>query len=505
MNSHFIKSAAVRSYECRGKETWYQLQVNPNNEPGYRIYRRYEDFLRLDANLDSAYYTATKATIARSQTAPNNNNISFYHHDSCNKNSSSNSSRRRAPSYTDRLCKKNCLSSSTSSLTATTVSSFLSVAPPNIIACPTTSFIPEEKTALPSLRNQHPTQEIYWLANKRAKRKWQYQHIDRYLSQLFMMPLEVSQSPIVLRFFNYQPYRYYHFTKSLPPTPPTLRQTRRQIMQRNKDDDNNNKNSSLRSENTTTTTTTTAIAAPITRRKLLIRCKDKNDINILNKKNINKVDVEGNDNEIEDNKTMVMSSSSIDVKSQSATLIAAPHSTIHSWNDETIQIFLFLSPRVFITVQINRRSTLEELRDALDRELGQRHLDPLPTPSVLAYHHVSRSDRQGALYTLTLNCSEPWLDQDTLMTLASARYLTFFSKASNFLPPPPSPPLPSSSPASKEKDTDKTSSTNHQQPQQPHPIQQGIVLLIASDSDLDAAMNGKWRRLDHVTLTCLAW
>ncbi|KAI8081592.1 uncharacterized protein BX664DRAFT_340779 [Halteromyces radiatus] len=33
----------------------------------------------------------------------------------------------------------------------------------------------------------------------------------------------------------------------------------------------------------------------------------------------------------------------------------------------------------------------------------------------------------------------------------------------------------------------------------------GRVLLLASDKDLQAAIHGKWRRLDHVTLSCFAW
>ncbi|KAI8145458.1 hypothetical protein BJV82DRAFT_38438 [Fennellomyces sp. T-0311] len=401
MSYHFIRSAAVRSYECRGKETWFQLQVSPVDEPVYRIYRRYDDFLRLDAQLDNIYATE----VAHSQTTPD------FAHETCHSNS-----RRRVLSYSNRLCETSC-----SSATA----------------------VDHTQISLPSLRSHRPAQEIYWLANKRAKRKWQQQHIDRYLSRLFAMPLDVSQSPVVLRFLNYQPYRYYHYTKSLPPTPPTIRRRR---LSDTSHPLSTNASPFLPSSDERQTGESTAVSSSA---NVTLKADDNNK--------------------------------STRTISRSVTLIPQhPPSFIHSWNDDTIQIFLFLSPRVFITVRVHRRATLDELRSALDKELTQSGLDPLPSPSVLAYHHVSRSDRQGALYTLTLNCSEPWLDQDTLMTLASARNLALFSKAANYVPPP------------------VTQSDQHR-------IQQGIVLLIASDVDLETAMNGKWRRLDYVTLTCLAW
>ncbi|KAI9488628.1 hypothetical protein BDB00DRAFT_877203 [Zychaea mexicana] len=471
MSYHFIRNASVRSYECRGKETWFQLQVFPTNEPVYRMYRRYDDFLRLDAQLDNAYTTA----IVRSQTTPSGIAHLQHHNHHHNGNGSNNgtvNSRRRVDSYTDQLCEKICTSSSSSlSHNETTITKTAATTAPTI-------------TTLPNLRSYHSTQEIYWLANKRAKRKWQQQHIDCYLSRLFTtMPLEVSQSFIVLRFLNYQPYRYYHYTKTLPPTPPTLRRCRRRWLLNNDDEGNSN-------------TDINVMGAPLTKMKT---AEPRYGSSFLR-----------NDNPLHDNDddkgqtigeggtggSMTAVSSSIDLKSQAATLVVSPPTTVHSLNGSTIQIFLFLSPRVFITVRIHRRSMLHELRSALDRELTQRNLDPLPTPSVLAYHHVSRSDRQGALYTLTLNCSEPWLDQDTLMALTSARYLTFFSKASNFLPPP-LPPLS----LQQQQQHKNTLSLNRQH----RIIQQGIVLLIATDKDLEAAMNGKWRRLDHVTLTCLAW
>ena len=541
MSYYFIQSATVHSYESRGKETWYQLLVNPNNESSYKIYRRYEDFLKLDAQLDSAYYTATKATIARSQTAF----INSQYHDSCRKHSRDNNTSggnnndpRRNPPYTSRLREKNyttaaaaaaaaASSSSTSSL-PTTVSSA------SAAATAQSSSSTTEITTLPNLRSRHPTQEIYWLANKRAKRKWQQQRIDRYLSRLFLMPLQVSQSFIVLRFFNYQPYRFYHFTKALPPTPPTIRQARRQRTKVPNSIDNNKNiqpNFDIHHDNNDDDTPRYAkTAAPATRRKLLLRHnnKSKNNLNILNNNNKENSHITTNMNEEihevenkfkegEGSRRAIDSSLPAGIKSQAGALLSSA-STVHSWNSETIQIFLFLSSSIFVTVRIQRRSTLEELHNAFDQELIQHNLDPLPTSSVLAYHHVGRSDRQGALYTLTLNCSEPWLDQDTLMRLASTRYLSLFSKASSFLPPSPSSSI--SSPILQqqqeqeeqskdngteivcEKDNDSTSKNRHQIQNQ---IQQGIVLLIASDTDLEVAMNGKWRRLENVTLTCLAW
>ncbi|KAG2228297.1 hypothetical protein INT45_011089 [Circinella minor] len=516
MSYQFIRSATVHSYECRGKETWFQLLVNPNNESSYRIYRCYEDFLKLDAQLDSAYYTATKATIARSHTAFIN---SHYKHNNDNNTSGSNynNNRRKIPSYTNHSCEKMCtttVSSSTLSL-PTTVSSTSAA-----VTSPYSSSTTTEIATLPNLRSRHPTQEIYWLANKRAKRKWQQKHIERYLSRLFIMPFQVSQSFIVLRFFNYQPHRYYHFTKALPPTPPTIRQLRRQRKQcHNNVDNNKNSQFNFNSHHDNSDDDTPRYAkttAPATRRKLLLRHNNKNkkNINILNnkkKKNnhtttiimnqeIDEVEKSMKD---EENGTVIASPLSMDIKSQAATLLS-PTSTVHSWNSEDIQIFLFLSPRIFITVRIHRRSTLEELRSALDQELIQHNLDPLPISSVLAYHHVGRSDRQGALYTLTLNCSEPCLDQDTLMTLTSAKYLSFFSKASDFLSPTPTLEQQQEQEQlkddEKEDEEDNNSTSNNQ-----HQIEQGIVLLIGSDTDLEVAMNGKWRRLEHVTLTCLAW
>ncbi|KAI7850949.1 hypothetical protein BDC45DRAFT_572325 [Circinella umbellata] len=506
MSYHFIRSATIHSYESRGKETWFQLLVNPTNESSYRIYRCYEDFLKLDAQLDSAYYTATKATIARSHTAFIN---SHYQHNNDNNTSGSNNNnnnRRKIPSYINQLCEKTgttTVSSSTLSLPTTASSTSAAV------TSPSSSSIATEITTLPNLRSRHPTQEIYWLANKRAKRKWQQKHIERYLSRLFVMPFQVSQSFIVLRFFNYQPHRYYHFTKALPPTPPSIRQMRRQRKHCHNTVDNNiNIQPNFNSHHDNSDDDTPRYAkttAPATRRKLSLRHNNKNKkkkknhtSTITMNEEIDEVEKSIKD---EKNGTVIASPVSVDIKSQTATLLS-PTSTVHSWNSEDIQIFLFLSSKIFITVRIHRRSTLEELRSALDQELIQHNLDPLPISSVLAYHHVGRSDRQGALYTLTLNCSEPCLDQDTLMTLTSAKYLSFFSKASNFLSPSHTLQQEQEQLKDEEKeDEEDNNSTSKSQ----HQIEQGIVLLIASDADLEVAMNGKWRRLEHVTLTCLAW
>lgn len=270
----YIQSAAIVSFECRGKETWFHIQVVPDHAPVYRIQRQYPDFIRLAHALKN--------------------------------------------SMTDVRCHHTML----------------------------------------------PSQRIKWV-NKKLQRQRQAEELDQFLSTallLFRSEEEENAAVELMRFLNYHPP--YHRTKALPPAPTTATKS---------------------------------------------KC------------------------------------------------------------DERLQVFLFLGPRLFITVRVDRQQvTLDELRDSLNQVLHARGLDPLPHPSVLAYHHVSKPDRQGALHTLTLNRAEPYVDQDSFMNLATARRLAFFSQADP-----------------NEHDA--------------------IVLLIESDKDLSAAMAGTWRRLTHVTLTCLAW
>ncbi|KAI9027356.1 hypothetical protein CLU79DRAFT_741522 [Phycomyces nitens] len=137
-----------------------------------------------------------------------------------------------------------------------------------------------------------------------------------------------------------------------------------------------------------------------------------------------------------------------------------------------IQVCLFLG-HTSVTVHMQRHWSLLELRSALDHELALANLSLLPPSSSLAYYHLDQSDRQGALYTLTLNQKKPNVSMKSLADMATSRSFGYFS----------SPQL---------------------QPCADNPSS-GIVLLLASDKDLKTAMEGIWHRLDYVTLTCLTW
>ncbi|CAO3595655.1 unnamed protein product [Absidia cylindrospora] len=181
----------------------------------------------------------------------------------------------------------------------------------------------------------------------------------------------------------------------------------------------------------------------------------------------------------------------------------------------SIIISLYLGPGSFVSTACSRHHLqFDVLRRSLNQCLSEPGLESLPTSSVLAYNHIATSDRQGALETLTLNQKEPWMEYDHVMELALSHRIAFFAST---LPVPENASLSSSSSIvvssspkkyeekQKQQPTTPATQWNYNKTSLPEDDNKGRVLLISCDKDLQAALNGKWRRLDHVTLSCLAW
>ncbi|SAM00512.1 hypothetical protein [Absidia glauca] len=411
----FICSASVLSYERRGRETWYTILIVPRQEPCYTIHRRYQDFVRMSNQLMDAFprYNSPKkhypscfpCTLAETKVSPPppppppSAGRSFKDH--------YNHHYHRAISTYSPLPR---LSSS-------------------ILLTPSTS----SPAGFPSASNPSCTDHrfLQLIANRKRRLK----QLDRYLYELFRMPLEVHQSPFVFEFLNYQPFFPLplptlkkapspahpsscplfpcRYSKSLPPTP-------------------------------------TPSLAP--------------------------------SDDIETPPIQEPTSPSSSPLSSYPSTTSSSSSIPCDKDNAPLHLSLYLGPGSFVSTTCARKNlTLEIVRRQLNKSLEEQGLEPLPPSSVLAYNHIASSDRQGALETLTLNQKDPWMEEyDQVMTLALSHRIAFFAST---LPP-----------GRKWKYNKKMSGEN-----------KGKVLLVSCENDLQAALHGKWRRLDHVTLSCLAW
>ncbi|KAI8333593.1 hypothetical protein BC941DRAFT_516097 [Chlamydoabsidia padenii] len=385
----FICSASVLSYERRGKETWYILLIVPRREPCYTIHRRYQDFIRLSTQLVDEFpqYSIRKK-----------------HHPSCFPCGMETKVDPPPLASTERSFKDHYnhhyhrIKPTCSPLPR--LSSLILLSPSTSSPC--TSTLSSAGT------NDHRFLQLI------ANRKRRLKQLNRYLNELFRMPLEVHQSPHVFEFLNYQPF----FTLPIPKRPPSE--------------------------------TPSPIPQPSTSCPLFPRRYSKS---------------------LPPTPTLSCITMDIDTPPLNQD---RPFSSL-------LTLSLYLGPGSFITTVCSRKElTLEIVRRQLNQCLEDQGLEPLPTLSVLAYNHIASSDRQGALETLTLNQKKPpWMEYDHVMTLALDHRIAFFA---------------STLPDRKWKYNKKCSGENR-----------GKVLLISCEKDLQAALHGKWRRLDHVTLSCLAW
>ncbi|KAL0082855.1 hypothetical protein J3Q64DRAFT_1750414 [Phycomyces blakesleeanus] len=399
-----IISASVESYEQRGKETWYAIQIQPDQGPTYTVHRRFKDFLRLSDELCVLYTPHEPITTTTTTTT------------------------------------------TAASTTASTTTAGWRRKYQNVInsALKTRSVVP---VLSPLPRHQS------WCTKKSRQRKKQHR-LDRYLFQLSVMSPSVWQSQIVHRFFDHHPAVC---GPSLPLSPLLSPSVSLSLPS---------------SSSLLLPSSSSSSPSPPSRDK----ASDPPAI-------------------ILDTSHPIPSTRSLQAPSKP--LISSSLALSSSTGGYSIQVCLFLG-HTSVTVHMQRNWKLSELRSALDHELALANLSLLPPSSSLAYYHLDQSDRQGALYTLTLNQKKPSVSMRSLANMVTSRSFGYFSspQLQPQIPIPiPAPPqtLSSSSDSENSPTCADTCSSS------------GIVLLLASDKDLKTAMEGIWHRLDYVTLTCLTW
>ncbi|CAO3639958.1 unnamed protein product [Cunninghamella blakesleeana] len=503
-----IYSSSVISYEQKGKEIWFRIQIIPVKEPCYSVNRRYEDFIHLSKLLKENFpqYVGKKNKKSTKQYRS-----SFHNKNNNNSNSNNNNNNKIEPLKDERSSQRITIHHDSSSLS-------LSSKPITNLLYQLPKISPLPIIALKSPFFDHFILHYFFNVKKRQKQ------LDDYLYQLFTMPIEIHQSPYLFDFLNYRPFsfhsplsiiKHYHsknhgvndndsnnkynnndpinsykiveeikeeiegkkeddhkeerYSKSLPPSPNQSIHTNQQY--------------SPSPSPSSPATTITMITKSYTTSQLhnTIQQQRQSIMNLSSKVNI-----------------------PTSISTASCSLL------------KDITISLYIGSNTYITVQYPRNElNLTLLKRLLNRQLIFEGYETLPIPLVLAYNHITTTDRQGALKTLTLNSKEGWLNSDqqhhTIIDLACSQKIAFFSASSTSISAATTT-VTSSSPIT---DSLSTLDSNHQvitdqQQQQPWKhcnwLDDNIdkVLLIATDKDLAAAIYGKWRRLDHVTLTCLA-
>ncbi|ORX48597.1 hypothetical protein DM01DRAFT_1118284 [Hesseltinella vesiculosa] len=330
------------------------------------------------------------------------------------------------------------------------------------------------RTSLPTL-TKLTTSATPWrlTSSNHALRLKRQKKLDVYVYKLFLMPHQVHQCPVVLSFFNYQPPVYLY--KTLPPSPSASSISTLQGNQPlphpasvHEDDP-----PSLTCSSTCSSTTATTTSPTLDRRGTYVAGSSQAE------------------------PSLSPSSSSSTIAAQTA---PPPSASCSSLATKYMSVSLYLGPQSYVTVTLPRDTMLlAELKHQLNHKLAEHQLDALPSPSVLAYHHIAITSREGALKTLTLNSRQPWIDCDNVMALASSHHITFFSSCTP-IPPPNNSPVPDAQ--SHQKCIARQ--WKYRKDHWPDDTKEQ-VLLIASNKDLQAALQGRWRRLDHVTLSCLAW
>ncbi|KAI8075186.1 hypothetical protein BC940DRAFT_363222 [Gongronella butleri] len=499
--SPFICSASVFAYEVQGKETWYQIQVIPRVEPCYTISRRFVDFVYLSDALAAQF-----------------------------------------PCYVQKP-----------SLSLNPFRGRAKVAPENMPAAPNGMFVPPATTCrqcLPLISKPlgGPWRSTTTMNHTRRKRQ---KKLDLYLYQLFLMPFAVHQCQLMFDFFTYQPSTSISSTSSSSLCSPSsvylcshpsaqlsststcvtsdaipMHPHRAAVMA-----------AATATTATATGTSTTSATTSLASSSAVPIPKNAQNANLssstmsLSSSSASTLPKASPDTVTPCNQCKLMpkpsqsqplprkssistqnaKSAKSDAQSPTPTETSAtcqpswllpplPGTSSHTAGKH-VTISLYLGPSSYVSVTLARDTmTLHELRTLLDDALADHALGSLPHPSVLAYHHVATNTREGALKTLTLNSQEPWIDCDNVMALASSHHIAFFSSSTPV--PPTSLTNPDGSTVSPQKCIAQQWKYRHDY--WPDDTKER-VLLIATEKDLQAAMNGKWRRLDHVTLSCLAW
>ncbi|ORZ22029.1 hypothetical protein BCR42DRAFT_161334 [Absidia repens] len=488
-NESFICSASVLSYERRGKETWYNILIVPRQEPCYTIHRRYQDFVHLSNQLILAFpqYGSRKkyqscfpcrqgmATDVKSpppSPVPAGGDLrSFkdhYNH------------------HYHRIMSSCSLPRLSSSILLTPSSS---------------SSTPSAKKLSSSLSYASNDRFLQLIANRKKRQK----QLDRYLFDLFRMPAEVHQSSFLFEFLNFRPFLFFPLLQTAhQQLPPSLISSSSPV-------------STSSSSPSQLLTSPSSSSPPHPAPQSSLSCP------LFPRRYSKSLPPSPTLSHVSDLPTPITSVQEPS-SSQPSISITKPSGNYNIDNQvdlfpNSIIISLYLGPGSFVSTACSRHHLqFDVLRRSLNQSLSEQGLESLPTSSVLAYNHIATSDRRGALETLTLNQKEPWMEYDHVMELALSHRIAFFAST---LPVPENSSLSSSSSsvvlssspkkyeASQQKQqkqpTAPATQWNYNKTNLPEDDNKGRVLLISCDKDLQAALNGKWRRLDHVTLSCLAW
>ncbi|CAO3636495.1 unnamed protein product [Cunninghamella echinulata] len=456
-NKISIYSSSVISYEQKGKEIWFRIQIIPVREPCYSIQRRYEDFIDLSKQLKQHFPQYNHKQQQKKEKEKNNNNkkkkerrnkiqplsqdpfqptIHHHHHDPTPSSSSTTALLRQLPK----------------------LSTFPTI-------------------TLNSTLFDYLVMHTFFNANKRQKQ------LDDYLYKLFT----ISGGS----------------RKRRKGRKRRKRRKRRREKEEEIKDDNTIKNEDRYTKS----------LPPSPTQSFLQLKKHKSTI----------LSTSFTSPQLDHNNSIILQQPSpyfyhqqeqtdgIKLSQSTTTTNTFTSSSSCSLLKE-LTISLYIGSETYITVHYPRNElNLTILKRLLNRQLILEGYEILPVPLVLAYNHITTTDRQGALKTLTLNSKDSWLTSDqhhTIIDLACSQKIAFFST---------SPPSTSSSTSSlstldsNHHHSDSSNNNNNNEHQQSswkncHWIEDNVekVLLIATDKDLAAAIYGKWRRLDHVTLTCLA-
>lgn len=483
-NKISIYSSSVISYEQKGKEIWFRIQIIPVREPCYSIQRRYEDFIDLSKQLKQHF----PQYIHKQQQKKEKNN---------NKQKKKELRNKIQPLSQDpfqRTIHHHHHHHYDSTPCSTSTTTFLQQLP-KLSTFPTIT--------LHSTLFDYLVMHTFFNANKRQKQ------LDDYLYKLFTMPPEIHQSIYLFEFLNYRPIHLHsplsiiqHYTKKHTTHNNIQEEGVEKEAEEEIKEDNTNKNEDRYTK-----------SLPPSPTQSFLQLKKKHKSTILS--------TSFTSPQLDHNNSIILQQPSpyfyhqqeqangIKPSQSSATTNTITSSSSCSLLKE-LTISLYIGSETYITVHYPRNElNLTILKRLLNRQLILEGYETLPIPLVLAYNHITTTDRQGALKTLTLNSKDSWLTSDqhhTIIDLACSQKIAFFST---------SPPSTSSSTSSlstldssHHHHSDNNNNNEHQQPswKNCHWVEDNVekVLLIATDKDLAAAIYGKWRRLDHVTLTCLA-